>query len=63
MADNDYEYHAQDVAKRQARRARERQQRRNRYLVAYRDQLKREKVNSLAVSDNHVTFANEKLKK
>ena len=46
MADNDYEYHAQDVAKRQARRARERQQRRNRYLAAYREQLKREKENS-----------------
>ncbi|MBQ7691924.1 MAG: hypothetical protein IJT30_12150 [Muribaculaceae bacterium] len=43
MADNNYEYHAQDVAKRQARLARERQQRRNRYLAAYRNRLKHAK--------------------
>ncbi len=43
MADNDYEYHAQDLAKRKAKRERELQLRRNRYLAAYRERLKREK--------------------
>ena len=44
MADNDYEYHALDVAKRKARRDRERQLRRNRYLSAYRERLKQQQT-------------------
>ena len=40
MADNDFEYHAEDLAKRKAQRDHELQQRRNRYLKAYQKMRK-----------------------
>lgn len=43
MADNDFEYHAQDLAKLKARRLREKQMKRNRYLRAYQEKLRKEK--------------------
>jgi hypothetical protein len=43
MADNDFEYHAEDLAKRKAKRERELQRRRNRLLRAYQEKLKKEK--------------------
>ena len=43
MADNDFQYHAEDIAKRKARREREKQLRRNRYLEAYRKKLQQQK--------------------
>lgn len=46
MADNDFQYHAEDIAKRKAKREHELQQRRNRYLRAYQKKLRRIKNES-----------------
>ena len=46
MADNYLEYQALDMAKRKAKKERELQLKRNRYLEAYRKQLQDQKTKS-----------------
>lgn len=57
MADNYLENHALDYEKRKAKRERELQQRRNRYLRAYQEKLRQQKEKS---TDDKLEAGNNK---